>query len=303
MKPPAFLFPLGAILLWAGNVAVSKLSASAIDPSAITFYRLLLAIALMCSFTLRPAWRNRAAIVAQWPKLALLGFLAMALFQSLSYEAAKTTSATNMAIITALVPLMTMALGSVLLGETPAPGMVAGGLVSLAGVVWLITRGAPQSLLARGVQPGDLLMIGAAAAYALYGVLLKRWRIALPVWQSTLVQACAAAVCMVPMMLRLPHGAAVPTRASLPLILYAGGLASVVLPALWLEGVRRLGPSRCAMFMNLLPVATALLAIGWLGESLQAYHLVGGGIALAGVLAAQTLKGKENVARGGATSS
>ena len=57
----------------------------------------------------------------------MLGFLAMALFQSLSYEAAKTTGATNMAIITALVPLMTMALSSLLLGDPPSVGMIGGG--------------------------------------------------------------------------------------------------------------------------------------------------------------------------------
>ena len=71
-------------------------------------------------FTLKPAWRNRAAIVPQLPKLAVLGFLAMALFQSLSYEAAKTTTATNMSIITALVPLMTMVASTMLLGVKAA---------------------------------------------------------------------------------------------------------------------------------------------------------------------------------------
>ncbi|MEB4734045.1 DMT family transporter, partial [Burkholderia contaminans] len=194
------MFPFCAIALWAGNVVVSKLSASTIDPSAITFYRLLLAVALMSVFTLRPAWRNRAALAAHLPKLAVLGFLAMALFQSLSYEAAKTTSATNMAIITALVPLMTMLLSSLLLGDPPGAGMVGGGVLSLAGVVYLIADGHPMTIAARGVHTGDLLMLAASAAYALYGVLLKRWRIgALPAWQSTYVQALAALVFMVPM--------------------------------------------------------------------------------------------------------
>jgi hypothetical protein len=73
MKKSYFLFPFVAILLWAGNVIVSKLSARTIDPSAITFYRLLLAVALMSLFTLKPAWGNRAAIVPQLPKLAVLG--------------------------------------------------------------------------------------------------------------------------------------------------------------------------------------------------------------------------------------
>ncbi|SMG00727.1 Permease of the drug/metabolite transporter (DMT) superfamily [Burkholderia singularis] len=55
MNKSPFLFPFCAIALWAGNVVVSKLSASTIDPSAITFYRLLLAVALMSVFTLCPA--------------------------------------------------------------------------------------------------------------------------------------------------------------------------------------------------------------------------------------------------------
>ncbi|MBF5014567.1 DMT family transporter [Burkholderia pseudomultivorans] len=288
MNKSSFLFPFCAIALWAGNVVVSKLSATTIDPSAITFYRLLLAVALMSVFTLRGAWRNRAQLGAHLPKLAVLGFLAMALFQSLSYEAAKTTTATNMAIITALVPLLTMALSSLLLGDPPGAGMVAGGMLSLAGVVYLISGGHPLTIAARGVQPGDLLMLAASGAYALYGVLLKRWHMgALPAWQSTYVQAIVALACMLPMLLRLPAPAVWPTRASVPLILYAGVLASVVLPYLWMQGVKLLGPSRCAMYMNLLPVMTAGIAIVLLGESLKPYHVIGGGVALVGVVIAQ----------------
>ncbi|MFL9918087.1 DMT family transporter [Paraburkholderia fungorum] len=290
MKKSYFLFPFVAILLWAGNVIVSKLSARTIDPSAITFYRLLLAVALMSLFTLRPAWRNRATIVPQLPKLAALGFLAMALFQSLSYEAARTTTATNMSIITALVPLMTMVASTLLLGEAPTTGMVGGGILSLAGVVYLITQGNPAMLLANGAHPGDLLMIFAALAYALYGVLLKRWHVGLPSWQSTYLQALFALLFMLPMLLRLPAAAIVPTRASVPLILYAGVLASVALPFLWMQGIKHLGPNRCALFMNVLPIATALIAIAMLGETLHMYHVLGGGTALVGVIVAQRFK-------------
>jgi drug/metabolite transporter (DMT)-like permease len=275
MKKSYFLFPFVAILLWAGNVIVSKLSARTIDPSAITFYRLLLAVALMSLFTLKPA---------------VLGFLAMALFQSLSYEAAKTTTATNMSIITALVPLMTMVASTLLLGEAPTTGMVGGGILSLAGVVYLITQGNPAMLLANGAHLGDLLMIFAALAYALYGVLLKRWHVGLPSWQSTYLQALFALLFMLPMLLRLPAAEAVPTRASVPLILYAGVLASVVLPFLWMQGVKHLGPNRCALFMNVLPIATALIAIAMLGETLHMYHVLGGGTALVGVIVAQMFK-------------
>ena len=74
-------------------------------------------------------------------------------------------------------------------------------------------------------------MLAASAAYALYGVLLKRWRIG-RCRRGSRPAALAALVFMVPMLLRLPAQAAWPTRASVPLILYAGVLASVVLPYL-----------------------------------------------------------------------
>ena len=133
-------------------------------------------------------------------------------------------------------------------------------------------------------------MIFAALAYALYGVLLKRWHVGLPSWQSTYLQAIFALLFMLPMLLRLPASEALPTRASLPLVLYAGVLASVVLPFLWMRGVEHLGPNRCALFMNVLPIATAVIAIAMLGETLHLYHLLGGGTALVGVIVAQRFR-------------
>jgi drug/metabolite transporter (DMT)-like permease len=118
-------------------------------------------------------------------------------------------------------------------------------------------------------------------------VLLKRWHVGLPTWQSTYLQALFALLFMLPMLLRLPAAEARPTRASVPLILYAGVLASVVLPFLWMQGVKYLGPNRCALFMNVLPIATALIAIVMLGETLHPYHVLGGGTALLGVIVAQ----------------
>jgi len=284
------LVPLAAILLWAGNVMVSKLSARTIDPTTITFWRLVLAVALMTLFVLKPVWRNRAAIWPQLPKLSFLGFLAMALFQCLSYEAAKTTTATNMAIMTSLVPLLTMLLSVPLLREVPTVGMLCGGVLSFGGLIYLISSGNPAALLAGGVHVGDLLMLAAAFAYALYGILVRRWHVGLPSWQSTYLQAIAALVFMLFLELRLPLHAALPNRASWPLIAYAGTLASVVLPFLWMQGIKHLGPNHCSMFMNLLPVATAAIAVGWFGEHLHVYHLLGGGAALIGVLLAQTLR-------------
>jgi drug/metabolite transporter (DMT)-like permease len=133
------------------------------------------------------------------------------------------------------------------------------------------------------------MLIG-ALTYALYGVLVRRWHVGLPAWQSTHLQAIAALGFMLVFEFRLPLHTVLPNRESLPLILYAGASASVALPYLWMQGVKHLGPNRCSMFTNLLPVATAVIAVRWFGEHLHLYHLLGGGVTLFDVLLAQMIR-------------
>ncbi|WP_201402157.1 DMT family transporter [Kaistia sp. 32K] len=286
----AYLYPFVAIVLWSGNVIVSRLSAHTIGPEAITFYRLLFAVILMSPFVAVPAWRNRAVIWPHLGQLAILGFLAMCLFQSLSYLAAETTTATNMAVFTALTPLLTVALSAFMLNDTPTIGMVGGSVLSLAGLLYLVSGGDPAALARNGVHLGDPLMFLAALVYALYSVLLKRWNLPVAGWQSTYMQALSALAIMFPAFLATPAAMRSLNAETLPLIAYAGGLASVVLPFLWIRGVQILGPNRCAVFMNLLPVLTALGAIVLLGEPVRAYHVIGGGMALAGVACAEIFR-------------
>lgn len=290
IHPSSYLYPLAAMLLWAGNVVVSKLAAASIAPTAITFYRLVLVLLLMTPFVARPLWRNRVAIRRHWWQLALCGLMSMALFQSLSYRAAESTTATNMAIVTALAPLMTAILSVLLLGEQLTLGMAAGGVLSFGGLLYLVGRGDMLVLLHEGMHAGDALMLLACLVFALYGVLLRRWRLAVPAWQSIYCQAWAALLCMLPFFLRLPTGSAPLNDATLPLIAYAGIGSSIVLSYLWIEGVKLLGPNRCSIFVNLLPILTALLAIVWLHDTLQPFHLIGGGVSLLGVLLAQTVQ-------------
>lgn len=286
----ALFYPFFAIALWAGNVIVSRMSAHVIGPQAITFYRLLLAVLLMAPFIAPSVWRDRAVLWAYLGQFAILGFLAMCLFQSLSYLAAETTTATNMAVFTALIPLLTVGLAALLLGEPPTFGMVGGGILSLAGLIWLVSAGRPATLVQGGVHPGDLLMLLAAIVYALYGVLVRRWALPVPAWQSTFMQALCALAIMFPAFLATPAPMRVLDAQTMPLIAYAGGLASVVLPFLWLRGIHILGPGRCAAFMNLLPVMTALGAIMLLGEPVRSYHMIGGGLALLGVACAEMIR-------------
>ncbi len=290
MFQKASLYPLFAILFWAGNVVVSKMASHNISPVAITFYRLVLALAVMSTFVLIPVWKNRHTIQLYWKQLALGGFLSVSLFQFLSYQAAATTTATNMAIVTALIPLLTMILSSLILKDKISYGMLFGGALSFYGILYLLSHGSILNIWDQGVHLGDGLMLVAALGYALYGVLLKHWKMPIPAWQSNFVQSSFAILYVLPFFIFLPAADMQLNQTTIPLILYASIFSSILLSYLWIEGVRHLGPNRNSIFMNLLPLFTALIAVILLGEHLQAFHYLGGGLTLIGILIAQTIQ-------------
>lgn len=290
MFQKAYFYPLFAILFWAGNVIVSKMASHAISPVAITFYRLVFALAVMSAFVLIPTWKNRHIIRQYWKHLALGGFLSVSLFQFLSYQAATTTTATNMAIVTALIPLLTIILSTWILKDQISYGLVIGGFLSFYGILYLLSHGHIAQVFSQGMHLGDGLMLLAAIGYALYGVLLKRWKMPIPAWQSNFVMSSFAILYVLPFFIFLPASQMQLNQQTIPLILYASIFSSILLSYLWIEGVRHLGPNKNSIFMNLLPVFTALIAVVLLGEHLQVFHLVGGGLTLCGILLAQIIQ-------------
>lgn len=282
-----FLPPLGAVLIWSGNMTINQLTVGAIAPSSIAFLRWVLALAVLTPFVLPAALKHRDTIRRQWVKLALLGLLGMAMWQGLAYMAAATTSATNMGILAAMVPLLTVLLSAMILREAPSLGGTLGGLLALVGVSVLLGRGDPLSLLDLEVAIGDLLMVLAAICYALYGVMLKRWPMDLPPWVILYLQAVFATLFLLPGYL---IGPMTPVDGqNVWLILYAGIPASIITTFLWMRAIRQIGASQASIFINLMPVFSALIAMAFLGEQIALFHLVGGMLVLGGVLMAQTL--------------
>ncbi len=279
------IYPLLAVLIWTGNTLVTKAAAVVIEPAAITFYRWLLAGLVLSPFMLRSVWRQRAIVVAHWPKLAFLGLLGMGMYQGLAYQAAKSTSAINMGIVVALMPLMSALLASLFAGEKLTASRVGGAALSLLGLLFLSTQGHPGELLHGAVHWGDVLMLMAVASNALYGVLLKRWAVPLSTWQQLYVQIGFGILVILPFWWLAPSLSI--TALNIPLILYAGIPASIGAPFFWMNGIKLLGPARASLFMNLLPLFVALAASTLLGEKLYSYHAVGGLLALAGVWCGQ----------------
>ncbi len=271
-----YAFPLITILIWAVNTAVTKASSGVIFPAEIGFYRWALAGLLFTPFMLRPVWANRAAIKPLLGKIFILAVLGTALYQSLAYFAAGLTTATNMGIIQSMVPMMALGLSIDLPGQSPD---LVGAIISFAGVVVVVSAGHPGDLIEHGVNRGDAMVLVAAASYAIYSTLLKKWQLCLPPLQLLYVQILLAIIVLLPpFILSAKTGL---NASNIPMVLYAAIPTSMLAPWLWMKAIMRLGPSRTTLFFNLMPIATALIAAATLGEQLALYHLFGGALTLA----------------------
>ncbi|WP_421270993.1 DMT family transporter [Aeromonas taiwanensis] len=279
------LFPLLAILIWAANTVVSKAAAGVVDPAAISFYRWVIAALALSPFCLPALWRRRSEIRPWFGKLLMLSLLGMVLYQCLAYYAAHSTSATNMGVIGSLLPLLTLLQGALFFGQRPGKQALLGMSLSLFGVFWLLGQGEPLALLHTGINPGDGMMLLGAASYALYGLLIRRWQLPFGPWLNLYLQILLAVLLLVPVALSA-ESLAVP-REGWGMVLFAGIASSLFAAYCWMRGLASLGPERTSVFMNLMPLCTALIAVITLGEPIHGYHLLGGGLILGGVMLAQ----------------
>lgn len=289
-----YLLPLFTAIIWGGSSIVNKLAASAIEPSAISFYRWGVAMIILTPFCLFSVIKSRRIIRPYLPKLAFLALLGMVINQSLGYYAGLTTSASNMSLIYSLVPLISVFLSLPLLGTPISPLSIIGAVLSLTGLAFMLGYGDITFFLHQSIAQGDALQVIAAFAYAFYCVLLKRWKMPISNWQMIYMQGLFAVVMLIPLWLTSER--ILPTRSSIPLIMYAAIGASIVAPWMWIKSIDVIGTEASAMFINLVPIVTVLIAAIFLGDKIESYHIIGGVLVISGAILAQ-IKTKKTKAK------
>ena len=281
----AYALPMIAVLIWSLNITVTRYVAEFISPISISFYRWLIAFVLMSPFVLLSVWKYRTEIRQHAWQFALLGACGMVFYQGLAYSAAHYTTATNMGIINAFTPIFTIFISMFILKEMPTRYAVIGGILSFLGLLYVMSQGNLQSLMHLAGHWGDLLMILAVFLYAFYGVFLKKWQIKIPLLTSLYVQIAFALLFHLPFVFVLGLDAI--NSQNVGSVLYAGVFPSIVAPLVWMMAVQYIGPNRTSIFMNVMPIATALIAYFWLNEAWTIYHTIGGVIILLGIALAQ----------------
>lgn len=273
-----------AMLFWAGNWVIGRALRDAMEPFTLNFVRWALATLILAPFAL-PALR------AQWPVirrhlgiLLLLALTGVALFHAMVYLGLRTTTTVNAILLNSSLPLFILACSWVLERERATARQVGGMLLSLAGILVILSRGEPTSLLGLEVHAGDAWILAAMPVWGLYSVLLKRRPPQLGGIAFLFVIAALGTLLLVPAAVVSPPRW--PGTEAAAGVLYIAVFASIVAFICWNRGVAIVGANVAGFTLHLLPLFGTALAILFLDEAFQAFHAVGFATILAGVLVA-----------------
>ncbi len=137
----AILLPVIAVLIWWLNIAVTRYVAEYISPVSISFYRWLIAFLILTPWILPKVWQQRSLIRPHLKQLAVLSAFGLVLYQGLSYTAANYTTATNMGIINAFIPMFTVLVSLLILKDIPTKFAILGCIISFFGLLYVIAQG------------------------------------------------------------------------------------------------------------------------------------------------------------------
>jgi drug/metabolite transporter (DMT)-like permease len=272
------LYLLLATSLWAANAIAGQLLVGSISPVTLSAVRWGLAALMLLPLGWRvflpdsPLWRYK-------PRFLLLGLLGVGSYNVLLYLALQTSTAINVTLIGASMPIWMLLIGAIFYQVRPTFLQVIGAAVSLAGVIVVLTRGVLDSLLSMQVVMGDLFIMLATILWAFYS-----WMISRP-GESTERQWPWAQFLMAQVMIglfwtMLADGVEIATGfAFIDLNFWTGALIMFVAigPSLiayrcWGLGVNGAGPTVAAFFANLIPLFTALLSAAILGDPPRLFH-------------------------------
>ncbi len=274
-------------LCWAGNAIVGRLAAGHIPPVTLSFLRWSFAFLIILPFAWKHLKRDWAAIRSHLGTMIVLSVTGIGAFNTLQYWALEHTQALNTLLLQSAGPLFVAIWSLILLGVRLTLAQAGGIALSLTGVLVILLHGDLTALTGIEFNKGDIIFTVALAIFGLYSVLsLKRPEIhGLSFVGFTF--GCGAA-CLIPLWIweLLSRPMMQLDTANLLSLFYVAVFPSTVAYLCFNRGVQLIGANRAAPFFHVVPVFGSAMAMVFLGERPQLFHMIGFALVLTGVFVA-----------------
>ena len=282
----AYIMLVCATLFWAGNFIVGKLAyIENIPPMSLVFFRWTLVWIILLPFTYNEIIKNKDIILNNLPLLFFLALTSVGLFNSFTYLSLVYTQVINASLFNTAIPAMIIFLCFLLKIEKTNKFQLFGLIISVFGILSIITKLDLNILLSLNFNKGDLIMIGGVITWGLYSSFLKRKKFTLPLLTLVHILCTFGLVFILPQFLyEFSQGLTVKFNINLGYtLIYLALFPSIGSYYCWAGAVAIIGANRAGIFLSLIPFFSTIMAITFYNEQFHFFHLIGSVLIILGL--------------------
>ena len=282
----AYILLVLTTLFWSGNFIVGKAASSyEVPPFSLNFYRWLFAGLILLPFTFNEILKKKIYILDNIGFFIILGITSITIFNSTVYYSLYYMQVISGVLMISTIPVWIMFISSILGIEKTNKFQISGVILSLLGVLFIITKSDLAVIKNLAFNRGDLIMASGMFAWALYSALLKKKKFEISQIALLEVVIITGLIFLIPIyILEMIFGNQIvlgkPFILTLSYVVIFPGLASFFF---WIKGISIIGANRAGVFLHLMPVFGSIMAIILFNEKFMFYHLLGAIFIIAGI--------------------
>ena len=289
----AYLILILTTIFWSGNFIVGKAASTyEIPPFSLNFYRWFFAGLILLPFTFKELVEKKNYIFDNIVFFTILGVTSITIFNSIVYYSLYYTQVISGILMISTIPVWIIFISSILNIEKTNIFQIIGVVFSLTGVIFIITKADLQIIKNLDFNKGDLSMVVAMFSWAVYSALLKSKKYEISQFALLEVVIITGLIFLTPIyFIEMYLGNIIvlgmPFILTLTYVVFFPGLASFIF---WIKGISIIGANRAGVFLHLMPIFGAIMAMIIFNEKFMYYHILGAIFIVAGI----TLSNKKN---------
>jgi len=283
----AYIMLVCATLFWAGNFMVGKFAFfSNIPPMTLVFFRWLLVWFILLPFTYKEILKFKNVILGNLPLLFFLALTSVGLFNSFTYLSLVHTQVINASLFNTAIPAIIILLCFIFKIEKTNKFQILGLLISVLGILSIITKLNLDILLTLNFNKGDLIMIGGVISWGLYSSFLKRKKFTLPLLTLVHILCTFGLIFIIPQFIyEFSQDQFIKFDINLfGILIFLALFPSIGSYYCWAGAVSIIGANRAGIFLSLIPLFSTIMAIFFYDEKFQFFHLIGAILIILGLL-------------------
>ena len=282
----AYVLLVLATFFWSGNFIVGKFATLfQIPPLTLNVFRWISVWIILFPFTYKEIYNNLPIIKKNWFIISFMGIITISTFNSVVYFALNYAQVINAVLVLAAIPAATIVLSSVMNIEKTNIFQLSGLFLSIIGIGTIISYGDIQKLISLSFNKGDLWMLVCVITWALYSTLLKKNKFEFSQFSLIQLMVSVGILFLIPQLfyeksigLELEYN-----KAFFLILFYVVMFPAIAAYYCWQKGVAIIGPNRASMFIQLMPLLSAVMAIIIFNEKFELYHFAGAVFILTGI--------------------